>query len=101
LICSPVFRRLKRITFEVHKNPVFAFFRALLVPTLKPGVLQAITGVSEEQTFSCGKRGGCGLVPTQVAEDEAHLRSDQQQELQEAVVDTRFQELCTAYCYAP
>lgn len=100
LICSQFFRRLNRITFEVHKNPIFAFFQALLVPTLKPGVLQAITRVSEERTFSHGERRGCGLAPTQVTEEEAHLRSGQQRGLQEAAVDAGFQELCTAYCYA-
>lgn len=101
LIRSLVFRRLNRITFEVHKNLIFAFFQALLVPTLKPGVLQAITRVSEDRTFSRGERGGCGLVPTQVTQEEAHLRSDQQRGLQEAAMDAGFQELCTAYCYAP
>ena len=96
LIHSPVFRRLKRITFEVHKNPVFAFFQTFLVPTSKPVVLPAIARVSEERTFSHGEKGGRGLVPTQVAEEEAHLRSDQQRGLWEAAVDAVFQELCTA-----
>lgn len=71
LIHSLVFRRLKRITFEVHKNSILAFSQALLVPTLKPGVPQAITRVSEEWT---GERGGWSLVPTSVTEEEAHLR---------------------------
>lgn len=77
LIHSLVFRRLRRITFEVYKNLTFVFFQALLVPTLKPGVLQAVARVSEERAFSRGERSGWGLVPTQVTEEEAHLQSDQ------------------------
>lgn len=38
--CTPFFRRLEGATFGVHKNPILAFFQALLVPTWKLGVLQ-------------------------------------------------------------
>lgn len=81
LFHSPVFRRLKGITFDVHKNPIFASSKHFLC-LLKHGALQGITRVSEEQTFSHGEMGGCGLVPIQVTEEEAHMWSDQQQGLQ-------------------
>lgn len=51
LFRSPVFRRLKGITFQVHKNPIFAFSKHFLC-LLKHGALEGITRVSEEQTFT-------------------------------------------------
>lgn len=89
----------KRITFEVHKNPIFGVFPSTSC-ALKPGVLQAITAVFEEQTFSHGEKVGCGLALTQVAGKEAHLWSDQQKGLWEAAMEAGFQELDGACCYA-
>lgn len=54
-----------------------------------------------EWVFSCVEGAGCGLISTQIAEEEAHLWSDQQWGFQEAGVDAKFRTcvLLTAVLY--
>lgn len=46
------------------------------MPALELGVLETITRVSAEQASSHGEKSECGLIPTQVAKEKAHLKSD-------------------------